>query len=262
MRPNEMGQFQSQFGVVRYLNIEGNGIPILFIHGLGCCGSIDYPAVASCCNLSEHRKIIVDLLGSGTSDKPGNFEYSIINQAKILGEFVAYLKVNDIILYGHSMGGSIAISLALEIKEKLHSIILSEANLDNGGGLFSKIIAGYNFTEFRDKGYTKIIQENIANGNTTWAKSLSITSPKAVYDEAVSLVNGQSKTWRSILYKLSCPITFIFGRNSLPDNDLDVLKQHKINIEIVDNAGHSMAWENPEGLAEAIANGIKYGMNK
>ncbi|WP_159067691.1 hypothetical protein [Paenibacillus ihuae] len=29
------------------------------------------------------------------------------------------------------------------------------------------------------------------------------------------------------------------------------------NIEIIKNAGHSMAWENPKGLAEAISNGIR-----
>ena len=31
-----------------------------------------------------------------------------------------------------------------------------------------------------------------------------------------------------------------------------------INIEIVKEAGHSMAWENPKGLAEAISKGIIY----
>lgn len=262
MKQNEIKQFQSQFGIVRYLDFEGEGIPVLFVHGLGCCGMIDYPPVVSGTNLSGHRKIIIDLLGSGTSDKPENFEYSIMNQTKILKEFIDYLKVDKVILYGHSMGGAIAINLAVEIKEKLHSIILSEANLDNGGGFFSKQIANYSFIEFRDVGYQKIIEENYANGNAIWAKSLSNTSPKAVYDEAVSLVEGQPKTWRSILYELPCPRTFIFGEKSLPDRDLEDLQQNKINIEIVKNAGHSMAWENPEGLAKAIAEGLKYSMKK
>jgi len=34
------------------------------------------------------------------------------------------------------------------------------------------------------------------------------------------------------------------------------LKEHEINIEIVKSAGHSMAWENPKGLAKAISRGI------
>lgn len=39
---------------------------------------------------------------------------------------------------------------------------------------------------------------------------------------------------------------FIFGEKSLPDPDLQVLAEHGIQIEVVKNAGHSMAWENPE----------------
>jgi hypothetical protein len=31
-----------------------------------------------------------------------------------------------------------------------------------------------------------------------------------------------------------------------------------INTEIVKSAGHSMAWENPKGSAEAIKKGILY----
>ena len=46
--------------------------------------------------------------------------------------------------------------------------------------------------------------------------------------------------------------SFIFGENSLPDDDFDELKRHGIYVEIVKNAGHSMAWENPAGLAHAI----------
>lgn len=253
-----MKQFQSQYGIIKYLDLEGESIPILFIHGLGCNGSFDYPTVASAQHLFGHRKIIVDLLGSGSSDKPENFEYSIINQTKILQEFVEYLKVDKIIIYGHSLGGSVAINLAYEIRNKLYAIILSEANLDNGGGFFSKKIASYSYYEFIKRGYREIIAQSVENDNEIWAASLEKTYPKAVYDEAVSLVKGQTRTWRSILYELPCSKTFIFGEKSLPDNDVEILKQNDINIEIVKNAGHSMAWENPNGLAKAISNGIKY----
>lgn len=256
----KMKQFQSAFGMVRYLDYEGENIPILFIHGIGCCGSIDYPLVASSTHLSGYRRIIIDLLGSGNSDKPENFEYSMMNQADILKELIEYLKVKKVVLYGHSMGGAIAINLADKLKGKLYSIILSEANLDNGGGFYSKKISNYSFDEFNERGYQNIIEENYANGNVMWAKSISVTSSKAIYNEAVSLVKGQSKSWRNILYELNCSKTFIFGERSLPDDDLEILKQNNIKIEVVKEAGHSMAWENPEGLSKAIANSIKYSL--
>lgn len=259
MKQFKTQQFQSSLGTIRYLDDESDGIPILFIHGLGCLGTVDYPSVAACSCLSENRKLIVDLLGSGISDKPENLEYTLSNQLTILKEFIDYLNLEKIIVFGHSMGGSIAINLANEIKKSQPTLIISEANLENGGGFFSSKIAAYAYSEFLTVGYAKIIAENYANGNTKWAESIKSTLPKALYDEAVSLVMGQTKSWRTVLYELPCPKTFIFGEKSLPDNDYMLLKQNNIHLEIVKNAGHSMAWENPEGLAQAIAHGIAIG---
>ena len=59
---------------MRYYDFPGNDIPILFLHGLGCAGSFDYPQVAAQRELEGHRRILVDLLGAGYSDKPENFE--------------------------------------------------------------------------------------------------------------------------------------------------------------------------------------------
>lgn len=71
---------------------------------------------------------------------------------------------------------------------------------------------------------------------------------------------GSNPSWREILYSLKCSKTFIFGEKSLPDDDKDELARHGINIEVVENAGHSMAWENPKGLAEAIKRGVDLGV--
>src|SRR3981081_2398155 len=32
---------------IRYHDIQGNGSPLIFIHGLGCASSCDYPRIAS-----------------------------------------------------------------------------------------------------------------------------------------------------------------------------------------------------------------------
>ncbi|MDB1145298.1 MAG: alpha/beta hydrolase, partial [Alcaligenaceae bacterium] len=58
---------------IRYNDLEGEDIPIVFIHGLGCAGSFDYVEVVSQAALLSHRRIVVDLLGAGYSDKPTNF---------------------------------------------------------------------------------------------------------------------------------------------------------------------------------------------
>lgn len=242
---------------IRYHDFPGEDVPILFIHGLGCAGSFDYPEVAAQSDLSGHRRILVDLLGSGFSDKPRDFGYTVRDHADYLVDFVSYLDLNRFVLYGHSIGGAVALAFADRCRDRISHIILSEANLDpSGSGTTSRAIGTTPEDEFLDRGFETIMMENRQAANEMWAATFSVTSPVALYRISRSAVQGQTPASRDILYSLDCPRTFIFGEHSLPDCDEQVLKDHGIHIEIVPAAGHSMAWENPSGLAAAIKNGI------
>ncbi|MFC3749848.1 alpha/beta fold hydrolase [Paenibacillus sp. GCM10012306] len=244
--------------ILRYNDFPGKEIPILFIHGLGCAGSFDYPQVATQEHSRNHRCILVDLLGSGYSDKPEDFIYTVNEHAEYLAELVKSLDLKSFVLFGHSLGGAIALSLATKCQNQIDRIILSEANLDKSSvGSTSKYIADFEMHDFLENGFSKLVQDSRTNGNEMWAAALSSWSPKAAYLVSQSAAKGEEPSWREKLYSLDCPRTFIFGENSLPASDLEVLSAHNINIEIVNNTGHSMAWENPKGLARAIKNGIQ-----
>lgn len=243
--------------MLRYHDFPGEGIPILFIHGLGCAGSFDYPQVVAQKALRGRRCILIDLLGAGFSDKPENFGYTVNEHAEYLAEFVAAMGLECFVLFGHSLGGAVALSLADKCRERVDRLVLSESNLDKScEGSISKNIADFEMHEFVNDGFCKLIRESRANGNEMWAASLSVWSHKAAYLISKSAADGEKPSWREILYSLECPRTFIFGENSLPDPDVKELTEHGVNIEIVKQAGHSMAWENPKGLAEAIASSI------
>lgn len=92
--------------VMRYHDFPGDDMPILFIHGLGCAGSFDYPGVASQAPLKNHRRILVDLLGAGYSDKPTDFAYTVEDHAAYLPEFITSLNLGPFFL-GHSLGGAV-----------------------------------------------------------------------------------------------------------------------------------------------------------
>ncbi|PZD94742.1 alpha/beta hydrolase [Paenibacillus sambharensis] len=241
---------------VRYHDFPGEAAPILFLHGLGCAGSFDFPQVAAQPELSGHRRILVDMLGAGFSDKPADFLYDVNSHAEYLLELITSLELHDFILFGHSFGGAVALSLADKCRDRLRSVILSEANLDNGGGFVSRVIADYNETDFVEYGFDEVISKNRRAADKLWAASLSVWSPLAAHRVSKSLVEGQSPSWRDIFYSLTCSKTFIFGERSLPDPDVQELSGRDIHIEIVKQAGHSMAWENPQGLAAAIKSGI------
>ena len=70
--------------------------------GLGCAGSFDYVEIAMKKQFADHRRILIDLLGAGYSDKPLDFVYEVKNHAKYLNEFLEDLNLDKIVLFGHS----------------------------------------------------------------------------------------------------------------------------------------------------------------
>ncbi|WED25229.1 alpha/beta hydrolase [Vibrio sp. DW001] len=242
-----------------YQDLSGEDTPIVFIHGLGCASSFDYPAVVTIGKLNNHRRVLVDLLGSGFSDKPNSFSYEISAHAEYLKEFLTSLGFEEFYLYAHSMGGAIALELVNLMQSAIKGIILSESNLDNGGGMFSQKVAAITEADYVRFGHENLVSKNSAESETSaicWSLSMNISSPQAIYRESISLINGRIPSWREILYSLDIPKTYLFGSDSLPDSDFEILPYHGVKVDVVPDAGHSMAWENPTGLASAIANAL------
>lgn len=185
---------------IRYHDFPGDKSTIVFIHGLGCAGSFDYPDVASQPGMSEHRCILIDLLGSGYSDKPNTFNYTIQAHATYLLEFIQYLNLENFILFGHSLGGAIALTLASMAPERICTLILTEANLDSGGGFVTKEIATFTQNDFISTGFNKMIAENRRGSDKMWGTSFCTWLPKAAHQISKSAINGQIPSWRDSLY--------------------------------------------------------------
>ncbi len=238
---------------LRYLQFTGDGIPLLMIHGLGCASSFEYPHVALAPGLRGRRLILLDLLGFGYSDRPDDFSYRIHDHALQVQSFIQAQNLQRIDIYGHSMGGSVAIETADILGDKVVHLVLSEANLDSGGGTFSRAIAAFEEADYVSGGHKTYLTQADEAGNREWAAMMRASSALGVHRSAKSLVEGGSPDWRSRFLKHPSRKTFIFGERSLPDPDVQRLSSLGIPVRIVANAGHSMATENPEGLAKAIA---------
>jgi pimeloyl-ACP methyl ester carboxylesterase len=89
-----------------------------------------------------------------------------------------------------------------------------------------------------------------------WAKSLSLSLTAAIHREAVSLVRGCNPSWREQRAALRIPRTVLIGEYLLPDPGTKRLLEIGARVRIIRKAGHSMAWENPTGLAQAICNSL------
>ncbi|NDJ59391.1 alpha/beta hydrolase [Enterobacteriaceae bacterium 4M9] len=235
-------------GNVRYHDLPGDEPPVVFIHGLGCASSYDYPCIARDPIFPNQRVLLIDLPGSGFSDKPAGFSYTTTALAHVLDAMLQDLAPDGCYLFGHSMGGSIAIELATMRPERVRGLVVSEPNLHGGGATFSRGIASLDESSFVSGIYPTLA----TNDASPWSGSVAATAPHALWREARSLVKGVTPSWREQLSTLEMPRAVLFGALSLPDNDYDTLAQNGVETYVVSQAGHSMAWENPHGTAAAI----------
>ncbi len=251
MKSHFLAEYQAH---LRYHHFPGTGEPLVFIHGFGCASSCDYPRVAADSQLAGRNAILIDLLGSGFSDRPLAFGYSVTDHANCVLDLLRALGFPAYNLYGHSMGGAIAITAAGMQPAWFRRLIVSEPNLDARDATFSRAVLNQSPTEaeYLSNGHACQLDAAIRTGNVTWAGSMAISAPHALYREAQALVKGSTPTWREQLLALPMPRTFIIGEHSLPYPDAQSMAAAGLEVKVIPNAGHSMMWENPSGLAQAI----------
>jgi len=94
---------------------------LLFIHGLANYMQVwQWNTIV----LQNHaRCIAIDLPGNGHSSR-GNHAYSIDFMSEKVYEFIQVLKLENVILVGHSMGGQIALNMALKYPDTVQKLLL------------------------------------------------------------------------------------------------------------------------------------------
>jgi pimeloyl-ACP methyl ester carboxylesterase len=102
------------------VKVEGQGSPILLIHGYG--GAIDWwdeiaPALAQ-----HHRVIRLDLIGHGGTAAPSS-GYEMTRQAELASAVLDKLGVSRVTVVGHSMGGWVATALASMKPERIEGLV-------------------------------------------------------------------------------------------------------------------------------------------
>ncbi len=107
--------------VVHYVE-AGEGPPILFVHGLG--GQLHHFRHTLFDELDGYRLVALDRPGSGYSKRAAQASGSLPEQARIIVAFIEKLGLKKPLLVGHSLGGAVALTVAIEHPEAISGIAL------------------------------------------------------------------------------------------------------------------------------------------
>lgn len=112
-------------GVKIHYEVEGEGAPLVLLHGLSETNEIWRLSSYVESLKKEYRLILVDARGHGDSDKPHDPEaYTMKLMASDISAILANLKINKAYFLGYSMGGWIGFGIAKHCPQHFHSLII------------------------------------------------------------------------------------------------------------------------------------------
>jgi pimeloyl-ACP methyl ester carboxylesterase len=221
----------------------------VLIHGAGGT-HLDWPAELR--RLPEGNAIALDLPGHGRS--PGGGRLTVSAYAADVVALLDALKIRQAIFAGHSMGGAIAMTAALNYPDRVHGLILvgTSAKLGvhpdilNGflsemGRTVTQIVSWYYgktaTDSMRRRTYQRLMEFNptILRNDYTACNAFDLRNQVGRIEQPTLIVGGMDD--KMTPYKFSEQL-----RDSIPG----------ARLVTVQGGGHMMMLEQPEFVAEAV----------
>lgn len=216
-------------GVRIHYEAEGRGDPVILIHGLHASAQRNWGAPGVIADLAKsYRVIALDCRGHGQSDKPaGEGAYGV----QMIGDVVRlmdHLKLRSAHIVGYSMGGMIALKLAVLHPDRVRSTTLGGMGWLEEGSRLQDF-----WTQSGAFGGNPALTHGFAEFATTAAQVKNIRSP-------ISVVVGERDPCRQLYV---APLLKL--RPEIPEH-------------VIAGAGHLGCVANPEfktALRTALAHG-------
>jgi len=257
-RISNIGDHQLSF---KHRGISGQ-TPLLFIHGFGSDSQTWRYSVGE---LSKTREVwTIDLPGHGDSlEFPMEYESkNLFNEyVQILKEFLAKVGLKRVHLIGHSLGGGIALKLALIHLNSVSSLtLLAPMGLGNSinGKFIESFAKGESVQEIRESLNLLFYKNSWVTDSLVNATVLQHQNPefrKILFRLASLLQKQDEQSWqvRDELQNLSIPVKLIWGKEDqiLPSSHTQDLPG-SFGVHIFPNTGHMVHIEQSQVINRLI----------
>lgn len=243
--------------MISYID-HGEGKPIILLHGF--CGSSAYWAEVLPVLAENYRVIAPDLPGHGDS-KTTLENYSIADIADILKEFLDKLNIDQVAMFGHSLGGYITLAFAEKYNGSLDgfSLVHSTAYPDSeeakkGRTANMEKVNGEGIKTLIDGLVPKLFSpENLNEEYVETAKQIGYRTPSDGAIHTLRAMRDRPDS-TSVLESTTLPVLLIAGEQDQiipPEKTFSVSKEN-IKQTIIKNSGHMGMYEQPSELIVAI----------
>ncbi len=249
-------------GVDFHYTVEGEGHPIVLMHGWGC----DHSTLASIERvLSPSMKVYnVDFPGFGKSSEPETV-WGVEEYTRLIEIFIEKESIENPVLLGHSFGGRVGILYSS--RNVVRKLILVDAAGVKPKRSLKYYVKVYSYKAMKrllplvfgdTKGRELIDRYRGKSGSSDYNNS----TPKmrAILSKVVN------EDLKSVLPEIKCPALLVWGKNdtATPLRDAEIMERLIPDAGLVafDGAGHYSFLENPYQFAAVIKSFLNEEMTK
>lgn len=255
----------------------GRGPTIVLLHGLA--SSIDFweyniPVLAL-----HHRVLALDIPGFGKSDKPYDHDYTIRGLAKDVLAFMDNRGVESATIVGGSMGGHIALLMALDHPDRVDKLVM----MGSPGGWKppSPVVTALFALLWHDRTVTddlcdhwpdiweKMFYYTTPLTEKMYRYQLALRTPRKRYKRlghvsTVALKSIFFTSCRDRLGEVQQPVLLIWGEhdNVHPLHDAVYLREHipLCRLVVVPDAAHEVMADQPEVFNDLVIQFVDWGI--
>jgi pimeloyl-ACP methyl ester carboxylesterase len=258
-------------GFVQHLELPGGAIawmwsgtagdaPLVMLHGLGDSAIRTFPPHIATGPLARYPILFVDLPGFGESRFTTDHPATISRYADDVAALMEYLGTNPTAVFGHSMGGNVALQLAHRYPHLVSRLVLAEPLLDASQSILASGIASVSEETFVNRRFAMLLRATSMQAHrgdraaAAFLDPLRHTDPLAMHRAARSLINQAAASAESLLFGLPMPRTVLVGERTAADTSR--LECAGISVVRIPDAGHFMLADAANSTTCAILRSI------
>ncbi|MBI2654597.1 alpha/beta fold hydrolase [Candidatus Woesearchaeota archaeon] len=245
---------------IDYFIRKGRKITLLYLHGLGCSKK-DFEEALVISELKDYKIVSFDFPGCGDSEYPKNLSLGMDDLVEITELVVSKLKLSNLIIIGHSMGGLTSLLYAEKYKKRVLGFINVEGNLAPEDCFFSRKVIGYSFEEFKAKIFRnikRIVNKKRNIGFQKYSKHLLKINQRAYFDYCHTMTYYSDKgNLIERFLSLKIPKFFVFGSENNKLSYIPYLKKKGCKTLEIPNSNHWPGYDNPKAYYNVIHNFVK-----
>jgi pimeloyl-ACP methyl ester carboxylesterase len=254
------------------VHVAGGGRPVVLIPGL-FGAAYAYRNVVPALTAGGRRTITIEILGTGASARPAKADYSLAAQARRVAAVLDTLGVRGAIVVAHSLGGAVALRLAVERPDLVAGLVSLEggpAETATSPGFRRAMALAPLLKIFGGKGIVRgkvVKQLHESSVDTTWITPEVIEgyTAGAMLDFGATLdafmgMARAEEPWAlgPRLGELRCAMVLVLGAaphsSAPPPAEIALLRDsvRALVIDSVPDAGHFVFEERPESVLRAV----------